>query len=379
MQMVLWLQFLCDTSSDSAVRLSALFTDRWIEVIQQAEQYQLGPLLYHRICALKLEASLPSDAQQRLRHHHLIEAARCLLRERELGTVLRTLNDVGVTPVLFKGAALAYTVYPDPICRPMGDVDLWISQSDMPRAQSALERCGYVQHHKPNRPLALQAQYYGEIQMFGTHKHQGLIELHWGVFPGEWLRRTASVEHDAIWQRLVPVQVAGQAALTLAPEDNLLQLAVHQAVSHQMASPYLRTLVDVVWSARQRPVDWNIVVERAQAWNIRTVTWLVSRLSADMVGLHEAEPALARLAPSPLRRWLLGCLVNPRALLAQRDITTSPLRFVYLLLLIDHLSDAVRLFGRALWPESDWLVCRYGRDGLATRLNHLAGALIGKI
>ena len=52
----------------------------------------------------------------------------------------------GHIPVLFKGAVLAYTAYPDPACRPMGDLDLWIALEAMPPAQAALESLGYAQH-----------------------------------------------------------------------------------------------------------------------------------------------------------------------------------------------------------------------------------------
>ena len=54
------------------------------------------------------------------------------LRTRELADALDVLGAVGITPVLFKGAVLAYTAYPDPACRPMGDLDLWIDLEAMP-------------------------------------------------------------------------------------------------------------------------------------------------------------------------------------------------------------------------------------------------------
>ena len=112
--------------------------------------------------------------------------------------MLDVLVAAGVTPVLFKGAVLAYTAYPDPACRPMGDLDLWIDLDAMPRAQAALESLGYVQRLKVERPLALQAQREGEIQLVGRAPGSGLVELHWGVFAGEWLHRAAAVDDGGI-------------------------------------------------------------------------------------------------------------------------------------------------------------------------------------
>ena len=56
-----------------------------------------------------------------------------MLHTSELTGVLDALDAASVTPVLFKGAVLAYTVYPDPGCRPMGILDLWIDLDAMPR------------------------------------------------------------------------------------------------------------------------------------------------------------------------------------------------------------------------------------------------------
>ena len=284
-----------------------------------------------------------------------------------------------MTPVLFKGAVLAYTAYPDPACRPMGDLDLWIDLDAMPRAQAALEGLGYVQRLKAERPVALQAQREGEIQLMGRTPGSGLVELHWGVFAGEWLHRAAAVDDVGIRGRAVSVTIAGRPALMLAPEDAIVQLAAHLAVSHQMAAPGLRGLLDVALLARSQPVDWQAVAERARGWRVAAATWLVLDLADTLFGLPEAAAAIAGLRPRRMRRGLLGRFVDADSMLAGRDLTHGPLRFVYQLLLVDRLGDAVRLLGRALWPEDAWLAARYGRRDARTRCRHLLGALRGRI
>ena len=92
----------------------------------------------------------------------------------------------------------------------MGDLDLWIDLDAMPHAQAALEGLGYVQRLKAERPVALQAQREGEIQLVGRTPGSGLIELHWGVFAGEWLHRAAAVDDIGIRGRAVSVTIAGR-------------------------------------------------------------------------------------------------------------------------------------------------------------------------
>ena len=70
-----------------------------------------------------------------------------------------------------------------------------------------------------------------------------LVELHWSIFSGEWLRHTAQVGQEAIWERTTPI--AGDAVRTLSPEDAVLHLCVHLVVNHQMSGIGLRTLVDL--------------------------------------------------------------------------------------------------------------------------------------
>jgi hypothetical protein len=334
----------------------------------------LAPFAFQRL----REAGLAS-ARDEIQRSYYRSVADALLHDHELGRVLAVLAGVGITPVLLKGAALAHTVYPTSACRPMGDLDLWVTSAEMSAAQAALEQIGYAQRVKSARPVALQAQQEGEIQMVSQRPGGGLVELHWGAFPGQWLRHTSQVDVSGILARLVSVEIVGLPARILAPEDSLIQVAVHMAINHQMSSPWLRGLLDVTLLARGGAFDWAAVVARARAWRVATATWLVLWLAADLLGLAEAEPVVAGLAPSALRRRQIGRFCNARTMLEMRRINSSPARFLYQLSVVDRLSDAVRLLGRALWPEAGWLEARYGSAGRAVRRRHFLSALRGQV
>jgi len=339
----------------------------------------LAPYAFHRLREVGLVESVAPAARAELRQAYYRSSADAAIHDDELRQVLGALGAASIVPVLFKGATLAHTAYASSACRPMGDLDLWVTDEEMSRAQAALERLGYVQRTKSARPVALQAQRRGEVQLVGRAPGTGLVELHWGVFAGEWLERAAAVDEAAIHARCLPLDVLGCPASTLAPEDAVIQLAAHLAINHQFAYLGLRGLLDIAMTSRWQRVDWDIVAARASAWRIATVVWLVHRFATDMLGLDEAAAALERLRPSLLRRWLLSLLVNPRSLLEMRNLTRGPQRLVLQLLLVDRPRDAARLFWRALWPEEDWLAARYGCRDVRTRCRHLLGALQGKI
>ncbi len=338
----------------------------------------LAPYAFYRLSKMHLIGQAAAEPRAVLRLAYYIELGQALAREQELKRVLVALAAAEITPILFKGAVLAYTVYPGPACRQMGDLDLWLKAEEMPRGQAALEALGYRQHIKETRPPAFQERHLGEIQMIGVHPGSILVELHWSAFAGVWSDRVAAVDHAAIRARAVPVTVAGQPALAPASEDAIIQLAVHLAVNHQMATPGVRSLLDVALLARTQPVDWAVVADRARAWRVGTSVWLVLQLTAELIGLTEAAPAVARLTPDPVRRHLLARRVNAGSMLAMRNVSRGPLRFALLLLLVDRYRDAAAIVARAVWPERDWLIARYGRAGLGVRLRHLSGAVRGQ-
>lgn len=338
----------------------------------------LAPYAFYRLSKMHLIGRVAAEPRAGLRLAYYVEVGRALAREQELARALVALAAAGITPILFKGAVLAYSAFPAPACRPMGDLDLWLTAEEMPRGQAVLEDLGYRQHIQETRPPAFQRRHLGEIKMIGTRPGGILVELHWSVFDGVWLDRAAAVDHAAIRARAVRVTVVGQSALALAPEDAIIQLAVHLAVNHQMSAFGVRSLLDVALLARTQPVDWEVVAGRALAWRVGTVVWLVLQLAADLLGLTEAAPAVARLAPAPVRRHLLERLVNARSMLTMRDISRGPLHFEFVLLLVKRYRDVATIVARALWPERDWLIARYGRAGLRMRLRHLPGAVRGQ-
>jgi hypothetical protein len=325
------------------------------------------------------QANLSDGLQRDLRRAYYAAAGDAELHQRELAHVLRQLNDRQIQVVVFKGAALAHSVYPDPACRTMGDIDLWMAGEDIERARQALREMGYESFRKPDRPPALMALFQGEIGLQHRDSEYGLVELHWGVFPGEWLRRVAAIDVDSVRRRVVLARLAGETAHMLAPEDAIIQSALHTAINHQMSMSPLRALVDIALLARHYPIDWSAIVQRARAWRVATAVWLVLSLAVDLAGLAEAAEAARELQPSALRRRLIGRLVNAGSLVMMSDLSTSQWRYVFLLLLIDRGQDALRLISRALWPEREWLMARYGRCTFATRLRHLFDAARGRI
>ena len=272
--------------------------------------------------------------------------------------------------VLLKGAAVASSAYRDRSFRPMSDLDIWVQDDDMPRAVENLLGLGFRQEpNLPHRPSALQRRSAGELVFRPARGGHGLVELHYGAFPGWWIQRVAHPDTEGLWRRAEPMG-PGRHALRLAAEDAVLQTAFHVAVNQFGQAP-LRGMMDLAVLARTRALDWDAVAERASAWRLKTATWLVLDTAHRMIGLPGCDVAVSQLRPARVRRAALRAFVTPRALLSGRDLTRKSRRHLFMLGLVDRPRDGACLLGRTLWPETWWIAARYGRP--VGRIEHLWG------
>jgi len=360
--------------NQDAERLIALLSGRGIDV------QKLGDLDWERIIGLAqktgvasvLFASLkakdvtpPPPAAERIRKIYLTSAARNTRIFHEVGKILRALQAADIPVIPLKGIWLAESVYGNIALRSMGDVDLWVSRSRLDAARQVMHSLGYSSRSKTNRPQALQDALVGETQMFKTNAP--MVELHWNVFPGEWLRHTARIDEQVIWQRTLPPNRENMPRLSA--EDAIIHICVHLAVNHQMSDAALRTLVDLDYARQKLQIDWSVVVRRARAWRVSSATWLVLQTLADLFGDPEKQLPLSDLAPASLRRLILRRFVPLRLIAEGLRISIGLKRFIFLLALVDDPVDAIRLLRQAFFPDRIWLTLRYGlQDAPAWRI-----------
>jgi hypothetical protein len=329
-------------------------------------------LLHHDLAALARSCAALNDPALAgmLRAAAAGAAAGNLAHFASLERIEKRFEAERIPMVLLKGAAVVGGAYRDLALRPMSDLDIWIPDEDMSRAVDALRALGFRQEPGlPDRPSALQRRSSGELVFRPERGEHGLVELHYGAFPGWWIRRVASPDAAAVWTRRAPV-APGRHAARLAPEDAILQTAFHVAVN-QFGQMPLRGMMDLAVLSRAHRIDWSAVASRAVAWRLATSIWLVLDTTHRLIGLPGSDAALARLRPSRARRAALASLVTPSGILAGRDLTRDARRHLFMLALIDRPRDVARLIGRTLWPETWWIDARYGRP--VGRVAHLWG------
>jgi len=329
-------------------------------------RHDLAPLAY------RATADHDPDLAALLKERAWGAAAENLAHFETLSRIEERLARESIPFVLLKGAAVAASVYRDPSLRAMSDIDLWLRPEDMPRAAGLLGELGLREAGGlPNRPPQLQRHSGGEMVFRHARRDHGIVELHYSVFQGWWVRRAADADADAVWGRSV-VMGPGRHARRLAAEDAILHTAFHLVVNQFRQAP-LRGVMDLGVLARACSIDWEAVADRALAWRLASATWLALDTAARLVGLPGCGAALARVAPRPGRRTVLRRLLRTGPLLEGRDMAARSRRHLLMLALVDRPKDVARLVARTLWPEPWWLDARYGRP--VGRVRHLAGLL----
>jgi hypothetical protein len=308
----------------------ALDAGAWEAFADVAEVHQLAPLA--RACLAADPSALPIATRRRLDSIALRARAWRRARSAALTEVLAALRLASIDPIVLKGAALAWLIYPSPDVRPMSDIDLLVPRDTASTASHALEAIGFRpdpwssrtrpshRHHLPalTRPGALPIS----------------IELHVDAIDAD---ARSSIATGTLTSPLQPFAMDGVPALTLGDRDMLRQLCRHTLQPSWDGRVRLLGIVDLFRyaAAHATHIDWTSL-ERDEPFVLNVLRCL-----------HYVVPlptALAHLAPP--RTW-------PTPVRAGE--TLPPLRA---LSVQENRIDALR--GLVVDPPAWWLHAYYG-------------------
>ena len=225
----------------------------WRKLLTQAEQEGVAPLLARHL--IESGSSYPAWVKRSLhvlleRHQQMAE-----IRTQVLLEVLGLFEQEGIRCLVLKGAALAYTIYPDPSSRPMRDIDLLLSKNEVDRAHGLLKANGYRQEKAvlPKDHFHLPPLYY---QAGNTSV---CVELHRGLYP-ECPPYYPEVDFDLLYHGRQQFTIGTETASTFSDEEML-----HYLYQHGLRAPLtyesfkLINVADIVGFVETRggDIDWE--------------------------------------------------------------------------------------------------------------------------
>jgi hypothetical protein len=258
---------------------------------------------------------------------------------------LSSLAAAGVEPVLFKGTALAYSLYPSPVLRTRGDTDLIVPLHERERVTAVLRSCGFS-------PLDATASYQTSFARRDPDGAQGL-DVHWQINNSEVLSRLFT--YQELRAEAVSLPALAPDALAVSPVHALLLACMHRGTHRH--NPYyvsgephtggdrLIWLYDLHLLAESfAENDWLSFIARADAKGLRGICadglatahrcfatsvpeYAFAALERDDV----REPASDYLGASPARQLWLDYRALPgigRKVSYLRDLVFPPAEFM---------------------------------------------------
>jgi len=268
-----------------------------------------------------------------------------MLRAKDLLDLLETLKKVEVPALILKGAAIAYTHYPEPYLRSRCDTDIFIHPADIRKIRDALLSCGYTlrgQIYKTH-------QFNGYKNIFGGALN---YDVHWRVSNNAQYSRVFSFEQaqsDA-------VSITGlKGAFSLNPSRTLLLACMHRSGNVDHDPNRLIWIYDIHILVSTMPE--NELLEFAQ--------WAVdANIQAECLeGIDKSSEYYDTKVPNSIRNVLL----------TPTKITTFRDRFVdsALGLIIEDIKQLpdtrarIELFCNYFFPSKDYLLNKFQKKNAA--------------
>ena len=284
--------------ADPALKVALEAFDNWLAFIPQAEMHGLAPLTYRHVQTCG--AQIPADARLQLqglylRHKYANQSLRAVL-----GEMLAALHEAGIEMLVLKGAALAYTVYPEPGLRPMRDLDILVPAVQVEAAQAVLLEIGF-QATGFIEELSVNHRHLDVLQLERNGRTVS-VEVHQSLLSG-LLAQGAEKQMADLRRPFLPFTVGDVPAFTLNPDEMLWHLYRHMILEPAR----LMRIVDIVSSAEKfaGQIDWDFVRSvYPEVLEMLSLLHFVSPLSTElrqMAGIEIGPKPVG--AERPLQDW----------------------------------------------------------------------------
>jgi hypothetical protein len=268
------------------------------EFFEAADRHGVLLLVGRMLRDSKWTDDIPSELSESLSSRARCDQSVELVRREELRRVVGALHSSGISSIVFKGAALAYTHYEFPHLRPRLDTDLLIAPDNRLRARDVLESIGYTPANVVARD-ALFTEAMFHRKGIGTVHH--VLDLHWRVISRPLFREVLTL--DEIHSSVVTVPALGPAARTLDPVHALLLACIHP-VAHHHSDWRLIWLYDVALLAdRLNAAEWLRFRQLATARHVSCICKHAFELVARHLGERDWLRDSGMLAIPDRRRY----------------------------------------------------------------------------
>jgi hypothetical protein len=315
------------------------------DLLAAAYRHDVAPLLYRALHDAGVWDRQTGAARDRLAESAREAVLRDEWRVKTDRLVVAMLVSAGLAPLIFKGAALAQTVYPQSWLRSRVDTDLLIREDDRAAAAAVFEDAGFTRVPRPIGDHVTHQFTY--IRM--AHGIRDEYDVHWKIADPQAFADV--VTYDELAARAVPVSSLGLDARAIGAVHALLIACTHR-VAHHYDRDTLQFLYDVdLLSRRFDAGAWNEATAIASEKKIRAVFARGLGLAEDLLGTPVPQHVTSALAIAAGEREDSADYL--RRDLRRVDILRSDLKVL-------GWSARVRLLREHLMPPPEYMLASYG-------------------
>jgi hypothetical protein len=261
----------------------------WGYLLRAAYDHAVIPLLYRKLSAFP--EAVPAEVLGSLREESLKNSRSSLGLARELLELLALLKAQEIAAIPYKGPTLAASAYGDIALRQFSDLDLIVHKRDVLLVKKLLVTRGWQPEFELND--AQEAAFLDHYYDYGFRNERGvLVEIHWKLTEGYF---NVPIDVERLWDRLVPVTIAGRRLMTLSTEDSLLIVCVHSSKHLWSRLGWISDVARLIESNRE--MNWPVVIDHAARVGSKRMLSLGLFLAAELLGASVPEQVRKKLHP----------------------------------------------------------------------------------
>jgi len=321
----------------------------WAYFLQRTKEEGLASLIYKAFLKIPdIEKIIPEYILQDLKIIYYSVVKRNILISRTLEKILQAFQAENIESIIFKGIALAESVYGDIGSRSMVDLDILVRRQDVKKADEILGRFNYAKLFEVKDYSAIFLNLYRNALLFrNLNTYPQYIHLYWHIlnlftYDKDILHK---IDMDKIWDDAIEIELGNLKIRTFSIYHQIIYLCLH-ASNHAYKPLILLCDLNEFIRLNQEKIDWDILAKEAVKFGLSKYVYYGLYLTRQTLGAAIPENTFSRLKPkriSIFERKFISSVLEGKSASAREGL-------VYLAM-IETLSDRLYFARRALFPS----------------------------
>lgn len=276
----------------------------------------------------------------------------------ELDRVASILANESIPVIVIENAAIAKAIYPCPGCFQFGDLDVLLEARHLSRVEKLLLRNGYYRKNNGKKGIELNQNERNngrlELKIDLANGYSLRLNTQWSLVARRWFSSSREPTIPELLER--SISVPNSTVRILCPEDNLLQLCLHNSAHSYMRRPGIRLHLDVERMIRRVPIDWDIFVNRVKQFQVCTPVYFSLIIPKTLFGAPVPDNVMAELSPPRWKKQIIFGWLDRIGLLNHDEKKFSKIGLIFFSAL---LNDNLKGLLQSIFPDSQWMKEQY--------------------